>query len=92
MRKGWIVFTLILTLFMGWEGSCFAEVKNPQESRELQFQDMLMLFLLPHIEQKLDEVYSSLLTVSPEQYPYFIDIEHVERLNGYMGNTRLRAL
>lgn len=60
-----------------------AEVMEPHESRELQFQDMLILFLLPHIQQKLDEVYSSMLTVSPIQYPYFIDLINVERLNGF---------
>lgn len=58
---------------------------NPQESKELMFQDMLMLFLLPHIEKKIDEIYSNLLNYSPEIYPYFINVTSVERVNGFRG-------
>lgn len=58
---------------------------KPQESKELMFQDMLMLFLLPHIDKKIDEIYSNLLTYSPEVYPYFVDVTHVQRVNGFRG-------
>lgn len=92
MRKEWIVFSLVLTLFTAGEGTSFAQWSEPRDSRELQFQDMLMLFLLPYIEQKLDEVYSSKLNVSPEQYPYYIEVIHTERLNGFRGFDLLITL
>jgi hypothetical protein len=58
---------------------------KPQESKELILQDMLMLFLLPHINKKIDEIYLNLLTYSPEVYPYFVDITQVQRINGFRG-------
>lgn len=54
-----------------------------QDSRELMFQDMLMLFLLPHIEKKIDEIYSPLLKEAPTVYPYFVDVTEVKRVNGF---------
>ncbi|MEK8206380.1 DUF3888 domain-containing protein [Paenibacillus sp. FSL L8-0696] len=56
-----------------------------QDSRELEFQDMLMLFLLPHIEKKIADIYSPLLRESPMVYPYFVDVTEVKRLNGFRG-------
>lgn len=56
-----------------------------QDSRELMFQDMLMLFLLPHIEKKIDEIYSPLLKEAPTVYPYFVDVTEVKRVNGFRG-------
>jgi len=44
-----------------------------------------MLFLLPYMNEKLSEVYSSLLTGSPDLYPYFVEVKHVERVNGFRG-------
>jgi len=58
---------------------------NPQDSKELMFQDMLMLFLLPHIDKKIDEIYSKLLNYSPEVYPYFVTVTNVQRVNGFRG-------
>jgi hypothetical protein len=58
---------------------------KPKESKELMFQDMLMLFLLPHIEKKLDEIYSNILNFSPEVYPYFVNVTNVQRVNGFRG-------
>jgi|GEM_PF-596723 len=58
---------------------------EPQDSKELMFQDMLMLFLLPHINKKIDEIYSNLLNYSPEVYPYFIEVKNVHRVDGFRG-------
>ncbi|OCT13890.1 hypothetical protein A8709_17840 [Paenibacillus pectinilyticus] len=66
-----------------------AESYSPQtqvaDSRELQNQDMLVLFLLPLMEQKLAEVYVSTLKESPGLYPYYVDVTKVERVNGFRG-------
>lgn len=59
--------------------------KPKEDSKELMFQDMLMLFLLPHIEKKIDEIYANLLNYSPEIYPYFVEVKDVHRVNGFRG-------
>lgn len=59
--------------------------KPEEDSRELQLQDMLVLQLLPYMDKKLAEVYSNILTGAPELYPYFVDIKHAERVNGFRG-------
>lgn len=93
MGKFWTMVFLFATLLISGEKSCLAELTKPhQDSRELQYQDMLMLFLLPHMEQKLNEVYANKLTVHPDQYPYFIEVIHAERLNGFRGFDLLITL
>ena len=54
---------------------------------ELQLQDMLVLLLLPHMQEKLAEAYSDVFSVpgSPDIYPYFVDVKHTERVNGFRG-------
>lgn len=56
-----------------------------EDSKELQFQDMLMLFLLPHIDRVVADYYSKLLTENPIVYPYQVDVIKVERVNGFRG-------
>ncbi|TXK71673.1 DUF3888 domain-containing protein [Paenibacillus sp. N3.4] len=63
-----------------------AEIKKPvEDSKELQFQDMLVLLLLPYINGSLAEVYAKYLNTAPDVYPYFVDVKHVERVNGFRG-------
>ena len=67
---------------------CNANDEKPlKDSRELQFQDMLVLQLLPQMREKLAEVYSDELTVtgSPDIYPYFVDVKDAKRVNGFRG-------
>ncbi|WP_442601037.1 DUF3888 domain-containing protein [Paenibacillus sp. KN14-4R] len=82
-----IVFVIILASFITWQTAYgHAVMKKPdKDSEALQFQDMLMLFLLPHMNDKLTEVYSKVLYASPDLYPYFVDVKHVERVNGFRG-------
>lgn len=88
MRNKWvIVFVLIIASVVTWQTSCVAAAnKNPEkDSRELKFQDMIVLFLLPYMNDKLAEVYAKDLKVAPGLYPYYIDVKHVDRLNGFRG-------
>ncbi|OAB46774.1 DUF3888 domain-containing protein [Paenibacillus antarcticus] len=86
MTKRWVSIFLVIILMVPSSLPCSAEMKpRPEESKELMYQDMLMLFLLPHIENKIDEIYSDILAYSPEVYPYYVDITHVERVNGFRG-------
>ncbi|WP_256758161.1 DUF3888 domain-containing protein [Cohnella sp. WQ 127256] len=89
-----IVLVLFIVLLVTWQTPCAtAEIKKPvQDSRELQFQDMLVLFLLPYMNDKIAEVYSKVLNAAPELYPYFVDVIHVERVNGYRGYDFLITL
>lgn len=82
MTKRIIVIFLVLTALLQ-AGLCYGEVNKPEESRELQFQDMLMLFLLPYIDEQLPRIYAPLLTQTPQLYPYFVDVINVERVNGF---------
>ncbi|MHA6531929.1 DUF3888 domain-containing protein [Paenibacillus sp. BAC0078] len=58
---------------------------QPKESKELMFQDMLMLYLLPHIKKKIDEIYHNKLNYAPVVYPYFVNVTNVQRVNGFRG-------
>lgn len=63
-----------------------SQLQNPQaDSRELQLQDMLVLQLLPYMNEQLEAAYFSLLTTTPQLYPYLVQVEQVERLNGFRG-------
>lgn len=84
MIKRQIVCSLILS-FVLQTGVCYGEINKPQESRELQFQDMLMIFLLPYMQEQLPEIYAPLLTEVPLFYPNFVDVISVERVNGFRG-------
>ncbi|MBB3125534.1 hypothetical protein FHS19_000188 [Paenibacillus rhizosphaerae] len=75
-RRFWVVWILLLMLAFSLGTSCLAvEADHPDEdSRELQYQDMLMLFLLPYIEERLPDIYGPLLTVTPLLYPYMAEV------------------
>ncbi|MGF7036573.1 hypothetical protein J2T17_007647 [Paenibacillus mucilaginosus] len=85
MRK--IISMIIIASMVTLQPSYASPViNNPTEdSRELQLQDMLVLFLLPYMNNKLAEVYAEVLTGAPDLYPYFVDVKHIERVNGFRG-------
>lgn len=83
MKK--IIVLVIAMVILTQQPSTAKMDERPQESRELMFQDMLMLFLLPHINTKIAEIYSDILTESPLVYPYFVEVEQVQRVNGFRG-------
>jgi hypothetical protein len=58
-----------------------------EDSRDLQLQDMLVLELLPHMREKLAEVYSDVLSIegSPQIHPYSVDVRQIERVSGFRG-------
>ncbi|MDQ0876197.1 hypothetical protein QFZ77_004856 [Paenibacillus sp. V4I3] len=88
MRNKWvIVYVLIIASLVTWQISCAASAhtKPEKDSKELKIQDMLVLFLLPYMKDKLSEVYSTDLKGAPDLYPYFIDVKQVDRLNGFRG-------
>lgn len=92
MKKTLLLLLLICGLMNGIaytsvgateELKLIANDKPKEDSKELMFQDMLMLFLLPHIEEKIYETYSNLLNYLPEVYPYFVNVTNVKRVNGF---------
>ncbi|MET3545738.1 hypothetical protein ABID47_002349 [Paenibacillus favisporus] len=81
-----VVWMLLLMLAISLRTSCIVVAGHPDEdSRELQYQDMLMLFLLPYIEERLPNIYEPLLTVTPMLYPYMAEVVEVRRSNGFRG-------
>ncbi|SFE60578.1 Protein of unknown function [Paenibacillus catalpae] len=89
MLKRMLITVSMLSLLFShavYAGSVHTPPDKPeQDSKELMYQDMLMLFLLPHMQQKIDEIYAPLLKSSPEIYPYFVDVQDVQRVNGFRG-------
>lgn len=85
-QKFLIVWILLLTLTFSSGATCLASADYPDvDSKELQYQDMLMLFLLPYIEERLPDIYEPLLTVIPLVYPYMAEVVEVRRENGFRG-------
>jgi hypothetical protein len=85
-----VLFCLVILLsLLGTQTTfCNAVGEKPiEDSRELQLQDMLVLLLLPQMREKLAEVYSDVLAApgSPDIYPYFVDVTHTQRVNGFRG-------
>ncbi|MNO31494.1 hypothetical protein D3C76_214690 [compost metagenome] len=83
-----ICFIILISMVGTQTPFCNAVDKKPlEDSRELQLQDMLVLLLLPHMREKLEEVYSDVFSVpgSPDIYPYFVDVKYIERVNGFRG-------
>ncbi|MEC0239990.1 DUF3888 domain-containing protein [Paenibacillus dokdonensis] len=81
-----LIITLVVSMTITQTSFCYAVGEQPKEdSRELQLQDMLVLQLLPYMNEKLAEIYSNVLTVAPGLYPYFVDVKNSERVNGFRG-------
>ncbi|NQX67006.1 DUF3888 domain-containing protein [Paenibacillus alba] len=51
----------------------------------MQLQDMLVLILLPHMKEKLAEVYSDVISILPVYYPYSVNVKSVERVAAFRG-------
>ncbi|GMK37604.1 hypothetical protein PCCS19_06580 [Paenibacillus sp. CCS19] len=56
-----------------------------KDSRELQLQDMLVTSLLPHMQQKLADIYEDVITVPPIIHPDYVSVESVERVAAFRG-------
>lgn len=59
--------------------------KPLEDSRELQLQDMLVISLLPHIQEKLAEVYADVITVPPVIHPGYVNVKSLERVAALRG-------
>lgn len=79
-----------LVVFVTCPLSTFADgapqtTRQNQDSRELQLQDMLMLFLGPAIHDAVQNYYQHVLKETPLVYPYQSSIVQIERVNGFRG-------
>ncbi|MGP4081060.1 DUF3888 domain-containing protein [Pseudalkalibacillus sp. R45] len=85
MKKKFImVFMLILVLSFITPSYAKNTVELPEEdSTELKYQDMIMLFLGPHIDQAISDHYSFYLKKDPIVYPYQIKVKKVNRINEF---------
>ncbi|OPH56978.1 hypothetical protein BC351_26580 [Paenibacillus ferrarius] len=59
--------------------------KPLEDSRELQLQDMLVISLLPHIQEKLAEEYADVITVPPVIHPDYVNVKSLERVAAFRG-------
>ena len=88
-----VIICLMIVISFVTQPLCYATGKQPvEDSRELQLQDMLLLLLLPQMHEKLAEVYSGVLSESPDIYPYFVDVKQTERVSGFRGFDLLITL
>lgn len=84
--KGILCAAMIISAISSPCMPCDALRETPlEDSRELHLQDMLVLLLLPYMQDKLDTVYSNVLTSSPQIYPYFVDVKKTKRVNDFRG-------
>ncbi|PWW02731.1 uncharacterized protein DUF3888 [Paenibacillus cellulosilyticus] len=56
-----------------------------KDSRELQLQDMLVISLLPHMQNKLADVYADVITVTPIIHPDSVNVKSIERVSAFRG-------
>ncbi|WP_248928005.1 DUF3888 domain-containing protein [Paenibacillus hamazuiensis] len=59
--------------------------KPLEDSRELQLQDMLVISLLPHMQEKLAEVYADIITIPPVIHPDSVNVKNIERVAAFRG-------
>ncbi|MGG1517567.1 DUF3888 domain-containing protein [Paenibacillus oryzisoli] len=87
MKKTILTVICSMLLFAGANASSVssaASIDNPHEdSRALQLQDMLVLFLLPAMQEKLTQVYARYLKETPGIYPYFVQVTDIQRPHGF---------
>jgi len=75
-----IIFAILFLMAPEWTSA--EKTPKPQESQQYLCQDMLMLFLLPHMKEAVTRYYASLLHENPLVYPYQVDVIHAERIGG----------
>ncbi|MEX3618181.1 DUF3888 domain-containing protein [Paenibacillus glucanolyticus] len=88
MNKRFMALILVVAMTTGLPLTSHAENTSPspkRDSTELQYQDMLMIILLPHIEAAVREHYSKSLKEQLIVYPYYVDVTEVKRVNGFRG-------
>ena len=65
---------------------CLAEQRVINEdSRELQFQDLLMVYLNEKVDEDVNHYYEKYLKVPVSVYPYQVEFINIELLNGFRG-------
>jgi len=80
-----MAFIVIGTILIG-PHYCIAEQRAINEdSRELQFQDLLMVYLNEKIDKDVNHYYEKYLKVPVSVYPYQVEFINIERLNGFRG-------
>ncbi|SMQ80596.1 Protein of unknown function [Bacillus sp. OV166] len=86
MRK--LTITVILALFLALTSQAKVQsiTKPVQDSEELRLQDMLMLFLQPHIMDAVgDYYYPQILNFKPYVNPWDIEVIQTKRVNDFRG-------
>ncbi|MDR0269070.1 DUF3888 domain-containing protein [Paenibacillus sp.] len=58
----------------------------PKEPKLLLYQDMVLEFLLPDVQNAVNDYYKNRLPANPLVYPYQIDILQAKRINGGPGD------
>ncbi|MCY9578322.1 DUF3888 domain-containing protein [Paenibacillus alvei] len=88
MKRLLMLLTIILmmaVLFMPVRAN--AEIRaNPVEVDSDLYPDMLMLMLLPQIQEAVNSYYRKVLTVEPVVYPYEFDVLKAARANQNPNN------
>jgi|GEM_PF-576912 len=61
-------------------------IDNSQDSEQLRLQDMLMMFLIPHVYEDVGAIYYPyILNMKPLIEGWKIDVINTERVNGFRG-------
>ncbi|MRH43745.1 DUF3888 domain-containing protein [Aquibacillus halophilus] len=83
MKKYIIILISTMIISMYTISTKAEPIDYTEDSRELQYQDILMLFLTPPIEKAVDRYYSRSLNVTPVVYPYQINVIDLKRKDSF---------
>ncbi|GAB6928216.1 hypothetical protein JCM10914A_21990 [Paenibacillus sp. JCM 10914] len=82
---GWILAIAVAAAAPLPSPKAATHVMPQSDSEALQYHDIVMLLLLPQIDKAVGAQYASTLKEPPIVYPYYIDVTHLERVNGFRG-------
>ncbi|MDM5189248.1 DUF3888 domain-containing protein [Bacillus sp. DX4.1] len=87
MNHIFISFFITLGALLIHPPSCVAAEQKTLEvdSRELQLQDLLMVYLNQTINHDIQHYYSKYMVKNVSVYPYQVHFVKIERLNGFRG-------
>ncbi|MFD1779135.1 DUF3888 domain-containing protein [Fredinandcohnia salidurans] len=86
MSKFIFIILLAFSLLFSTHTNVQSITKPTQDSEELRLQDMLMLFLTPHIIETVGVYYyPHVLNFKPYVVPWKIEVIHTRRVNSFRG-------
>ncbi|GAA0440754.1 hypothetical protein GCM10008983_17260 [Lentibacillus halophilus] len=86
MKKTIIAICLTLGISMTLQpfSSLAEDINTDEPSQALLYHDIVISMLLPRVQKRINKTYTSILTESPDVYPYMVYVKNTER-NHFRG-------